>query len=163
MNHIFKSEKMLQMWLVLLLCLAIPALASGQKKGGAPASHASAHRGGGQADRRGEVVLPEVRGEDAPLTRRALRSRLSWSRRPTLSAPRAGRQPSAGAAHARSTARSRRSTWPSGTSASTTARVRASTRSRPRRRRWHSPPTFSLEVTDADSASATGAASAAVP
>ena len=42
MNRILKNEKMTQMWFVLLLCLAIPALASGQKKGSAPPSHASA-------------------------------------------------------------------------------------------------------------------------
>src|ERR1700691_3357848 len=42
MNRISKDENMLQKWVVLLLLMAVPAFAWGQKKTSAPASHASA-------------------------------------------------------------------------------------------------------------------------
>ena len=41
MSQIFRNEKMLQKWVVLLLWLAIPAMALGQKKGSTPAPHAA--------------------------------------------------------------------------------------------------------------------------
>ena len=42
MNRTSKNEKMLQYWVVVLLVIGVPALAWGQHKTSAPASHASA-------------------------------------------------------------------------------------------------------------------------